>query len=266
MVAIRCVVGLAIFVSAAPAERVTFSAVRQELIENRLRSAPKKQADRQPALEEMFREAGCSDGLTTQAVKGEKYPNVVCTLAGSGPGQILVGAHFDLKGSDGVVDNWSGAALLPTLFQSLKSNELRHTFVFVGFTAEERGLVGSASFVKHNNLENARAMINLDTLGLSDTKVWVSHADPTLLRYLGEIAKAAQMPLAGVDVEKVGSTDSESFRNKKIPALTLHSITQETMSILHTSKDRIEAVDFEAYQRSYRLIALYLAYLDRKLD
>ena len=75
-----------------------------------------------------------------------------------------------------------------------------------------------------------------------------------------------KLPVTGVNMERVGSTDSESFRLKKIPVLSVHSITQQTFGILHTSRDNIEAIQMDEYYRTYRLVLAYLALLDQKLD
>ena len=136
----------------------------------------------------------------------------------------------------------------------------------IAFTAEEQGLLGSKAYVKQNDLSNVRAMVNVDTLALGDTKVEVNNSDKTLLRYLDEMARATNLPLAGVNFEAVGRSDDLPFREKKIATIAIHSLTQERLGVLHTSKDTFEAVDFEAYQRTYRLLAPYLAYLDLKLD
>ena len=42
----------------------------------------------------------------------------------------------------GAVDDWSGAVMLPSVYQSLKSKARRDTFVFVAFAGEEGGLLG----------------------------------------------------------------------------------------------------------------------------
>ena len=63
-------------------------------------------------------------------------PNVICTLKGSVPdeGAIVVGGHFDLvEVGTGAVDDWSGAVLLPSLYQTLTAQPHRHDFVFVAF-------------------------------------------------------------------------------------------------------------------------------------
>jgi hypothetical protein len=48
--------------------------------------------------------------------------------------------------------------------------------------------------------------------------------------------------------------------------MTIHSVTQKTFGILHTSKDTIEQISRKDYLESYRLIAGYLVYLDNYLD
>jgi hypothetical protein len=64
----------------------------------------------------VFAGAGCGQ-VIEQPVKWSRQGNVVCTLPGKGEGTIVVGAHFDKSNALGVVDNWSGASLLPSLYQ-----------------------------------------------------------------------------------------------------------------------------------------------------
>src|SRR5262249_6713756 len=106
------------------------------------------------------------------------------------------------------------------------------------------------------------AMINMDTLALSPTKVWATHADQILLKALVNTASAMKLPIAAVNVEQVGTTDSESFAQIKIPSITIHSVTLETWPILHSEKDSLSAVKMDDFYDSYKLIAAYLAYLD----
>ena len=47
-------------------------------------------------------------------------------------------------------------------------------------------------------------MVNIDSLGLSDTKVWVAHADKAMLEAAGVIARAAKLPVAGVNLGQAG--------------------------------------------------------------
>jgi Zn-dependent M28 family amino/carboxypeptidase len=183
---------------------------------------------------------------------------------------IIVGGHFDQveKGS-GVVDNWSGSSLLPSLYQSLNSVPRRHTFVFIGFTDEEKGLVGSRYYVeqlKKNELRQISAMINMDSLGTGTTKLELTRGDKKLANALAAVAATFKLPISVVNVHLVGRSDSDSFQDKKVPTINLHSLTSETYPILHTIRDQMAAIRMTEYYDSYRLITAYLAYLDAVLD
>ena len=225
-------------------------------------------AQRETTLKQLFAESGCSDHLTEQLVKGSKLPNVICTLPGSSEDTIIVGAHFDhVPAGDGVVDNWSGASLLPSLYEAVKDQSRKHTYLFIGFTDEERGEVGSRFYAQHmskQDVAHTAAMVNMDTLGLAPTEIWVSHSDRRLTAALKAMANSMNLPLTGVNVEQVGSTDSEQFAARKIPSITVHSLTQQTWDarILHTTKDKIAAIRRDDYYQTYRLLSAYIAYLD----
>jgi len=220
--------------------------------------------------QQAFEDAGCSGGkLAEQPVKHLRAPNLICTLESATERTIVVGAHFDLvENGDGVVDNWTGASLLPSLYQGMAGVPRRHTFRFVAFSGEEKGLVGSRAYVKQlgKTHEAVSAMVNMDTLGLGETEVRTSHADPRLVRLMDVAAAATNLPVSSVNVDGLGSTDSESFREKKTASITIHSLTLETLRILHSRYDRIENVHADAYYRTYRLVLAYLAVLDRDLD
>jgi putative aminopeptidase FrvX len=270
-----CAAALALLVHSCSvfADAVRFNLVSREVVEARLDRYGGENVQREATLRTMFHEAGCDDQhLSEQPVKHSKLPNVVCVLPGTSEKSIIVGAHFDrVPQGDGVVDNWSSASLLPSLYEALKSTPRSHTVVFIGFTDEEAGLVGS-EFYAHKMTDAqvmaTDAMVNMDTLGLGPTKVWASHSDKKLLNVLFNTANQLQLPIQGVNVEKVGSTDSESFAGRKIPRITIHSFTQADVDahILHSTKDQRSAIHFDAYYQSYRLVAAYLVVLDNLLS
>jgi len=260
---------LAAAVAPARAQRVELDQIKQPVIEERLGNLSRKLAERRATLEKFFEQAGCTaDSLASQKVRGSREPNVICTLKGQDPeaGVIVVGGHFDLiTAGMGAVDDWSGAVMLPSLYESLKSRPRRHDFVFVAFAAEEMGLDGSRVYVNALTKPQRaaiRAMINLECLGLASPKIWGSHADPRLLEAYARIASLLHIQPGSVNIDQVGDDDSHSFRDAKIPTLTIHSITQETFPILHTSRDNIGAIDVDQYYAAYRLTATLLAYVD----
>jgi putative aminopeptidase FrvX len=242
----------------------------RETVEAHLKSFSTKNSERETIIRNWLTEAGCeSKNLSEQTLDRKLPPNVICVAPGETDDIILVSAHTDHVDNfgDGVVDNWTGAALLPSLLYSLSDQERHHTFVFVGFSAEEKGLVGSAYYANHLSPEQRariRAVVNIDSLGLTPLKVWASHADHELLEDLARISASAGKPIVSVNIEG-GSADSESFARYQIPRITLHSVTQETISVLHSPRDKLTAVHVDDYYDSYRLIAQYLAYLDNVL-
>ena len=257
----------------APAESFRYNPVSREVVEARLGKYAGSNKQREITLKQMFSEAGCDEQhLSEQPVKGSKQPNVLCLLPGTSDKVIIVGAHFDyVPAGNGVVDNWSGASLLPSLYEAIKIEPRKHSYIFIGFTDEEVGEVGSAFYVHQMTRAQVAAtdaMVNIDTLGLAPTEVWASHSDPRLNHAIASLAKSMSLPVTAMNVEQVGSTDSEQFAARKIPSITIHSLTQQTWDahILHTSKDKLSAMNLDNYYETYRLVAAYIAYLDQFAD
>jgi Zn-dependent M28 family amino/carboxypeptidase len=247
--------------------QIHFGTVNSQVVEQRLKSYKGSDSEREATVKNLFQLAGCTEGkLIEQPVKGSKVPNVICSLPGRSDSVIVVGAHYDhVDAGDGVVDNWSGASMLPSLFQTMNAEPRKHTFVFVAFAGEEKGLIGSRFYVNSltsDQVKKINAMVNMDTLGLGPTEVWVSRSDQKLVRALDGMAQALKLPLTGVNVDGVGEYDEESFVNRKVSTITIHSLTLKTLPVLHSPKDNYSAIHFDDYYNSYRLLSGYLVLLD----
>lgn len=276
-----------LFVVPAAAD-LKYVLVSSDVMMQRLKDAPMKNSDRVTELEKMFREAGCNP--TEEPVKKLHQPNVLCVLPGSSDSMIVIGGHLDhVEEGTGVVDDWSGASMLPSLYQSLASHPRTHTFLFIGFAGEEEGLVGSEFYAKHLTLEDRKriaAMVNLECLGVGPTEVWTSHSEPILVRMLVAMAQSTKLPLTGVNMDNTETTmppplrfrqkptvrnlqpvttDSESFADIGVPRITIHSISRDTLRLLHTKDDNFTAIHPQLYYDSYRMIAPYLVLLDQQL-
>ena len=127
--------------------------------------------------------------LSTEIVRREvEAANVVGIVNGFDPVLknefIVIGAHYDHLGRGGegsltpregdihhgADDNASGTAgllELARIFASSDSPRPRRTIVFIAFSGEEEGLLGSNYYVNHplRPLENTVAMINMDMIG-----------------------------------------------------------------------------------------------------
>jgi Peptidase family M28 len=127
----------------------------EDLLEKRLRAGMVNPKDREGAVLALFSEAGCTGAL--QAVH-KNVDNVICTLPSETQSTIIVGGHYDFRTEgQGIVDDWSGTALLASLYETLKGQPHKHTYKFVAFAAEEAGLVGSGHFTKRMTAEEKSA-------------------------------------------------------------------------------------------------------------
>jgi hypothetical protein len=112
--------------------------------------------------------------------------NVIGVLPGRDPTlrneAVIVGAHYDHLGlggfgsldpdstgkvHNGADDNASGAAMLIEIAARLEAAPPARTVVFIAFSGEELGLLGSSYYVNHPiyPLSTTLAMINLDMVG-----------------------------------------------------------------------------------------------------
>ena len=180
--------------------------------------------------------------------QGLRTKNVVGVLEGAGPASeetIVVGAHYDHLGTGGLTsgslapfsrnihngadDNASGTAMVLELARRLgrRADPLPRRVVFMAFSGEERGLLGSRHYVEHPliPLDKTVMMINFDMVGrLSDeselTMVGVG-SSPGLegvVEVLGTAAGFKLKKVKGVS-DGFGGSDHESFYDKKIPVL-----------------------------------------------
>jgi len=251
---------------------IQFKSVDRTILSERLNRVSTDNAQRAQRLLEIFREAGCTgDRLREQPVKGSKVPNIICTQPGQSEDTIVVGARLDWWGSagQGVIDNWSGAALLPTLYQSLPEGTRRHTFVFIGFSDRENSPEGSRHYVRQlsrEQRERTRAMIQLTSLGAGPVRVWMKQSDPKLINDIARVAQAMKIPVTGVNIEEeIPKDDAAAFRDARIPTLSMYSLTAQTFPLLGTARDTVEAIRQDDYYDTYRLVAAFLMLLDATL-
>lgn len=256
---------LLIFCGASPAQRVQFTPAEKATVLERMKAIPETNAARALKLKELFSEAGCNGNLLTeQKVEGVDSPNIICRLGTDESNMVIVGAHYDRNSSaQRPLDNWSGAAILPALYQSLKGRKRSHSFVFVAFADSGANPVGAEFYVNHlghTQLDRAEAMINVDALGLSPTKVWTAHSDKDLVHSLIVMVYALKLSASQIDMAAAGATDSDPFAARHIPQITIHSLTQQNVTTGATTQFR----PFNYYD-TYRLLCGYLAYLDQTL-
>lgn len=253
-----------VFCGAILAQKVQFAPAEKSLVLERMKSIPESDRERAAQIRELFSAAGCTgSSLTEQKVEGSEVPNIICRLGAGENDMVIVGAHYDRNSSpQRPLDNWSGASLLPALFQSLRQRKRSHSFVFVAFADHGNDPAGAEFFVRHLShaqLGRAEAMVNLDALGLSPTKVWAAHSDKDLVQALIVMVYALKLPASQIDIAAAGNTDSDPFAARHIPQITIHSLTQQNVAGATTQFRP------NNYYDTYRLLCGYLAYLDQSL-
>jgi hypothetical protein len=244
------------------AQRLHFSPVQRNDILQRVKNPPATTQGREQFLKDLFQRSGCDgQNLEEQRPANQEQPNLICRLPGQSDDAVIIGAHYDLAVSNRrPIDNWTGAVLLPALFECLRNRKRQHTFIFVAFADKGAELQGAEFFAAHlpaAELAHIKAMVNLDALGLSPTKVWTAHSDRDLVQALLHTVYAMKLPASQIDIEAAGPTDSQPFASRNIPQITIHSMTQQ--NLLSGTASAFRAGN---YYDSYRLVCGYVAFLD----
>ena len=230
-------------------------------------------ADLKPQSKEL---AGWSASGEANILRKEaEVKNVIAVLEGEGPlanETIVVGAHYDHLGlggegslapwttaiHNGADDNASGtSALLEVATRLAQSGKKpRRRIVFMAFTGEERGLLGSKHYVKNPRfaLENTIAMYNLDMVGrLKDNKLAV-YGTSTAKHFdamVEELSKQMGFVLTKYE-GGFGPSDHSSFYSRKIPVL--HFFTG-THTDYHRPSDDAEKLNIEGMRRVADMLA-----------
>ncbi len=230
-------------------------------------------------LRAAFHSAKCEgDNMRDQPVTPKHGPagsNLVCIWPGDATGGIIVvAAHYERDGQgDGALADWSGAALLPFLYEGIQGQPRQNTFVFL----ESYGAEGVQTWLKsvsHEERKRIRAMIDLDALGLGVTRYFTTfgfmETPPVAATHLqlSLLWAAVDDGVTKAPVETSPhrwlSIDSTSpFCALMIPTIVIHSVPPESERIPGSAADTASAVDGNAYFQSYHLVCTYLASLDR---
>jgi aminopeptidase YwaD len=190
-----------------------------------------------------FVNAKISLNIDTAGIKLEGH-NVIGYINHKAPQTVVIGAHYDhlgyneLGGStyrkqqnekpqihNGADDNASGTAALIELAELLQKSPYRsHNYLFIAFSGEEQGLLGSHYFVDHPTipLSQINYMINMDMVGRLDTikKSFSISGSGTSPRWDSILPNINTNDIkVKYDPSGTGASDHTSFYNVGIPVL-----------------------------------------------
>lgn len=189
---------------------------------------------------------------------------------------VVIGAHYDHLGMggegslfrgeaaihNGADDNASGVALMLNLADRLKGVNTNSNYLFIGFSGEEKGLLGSAFYVRNPTIDTkkVRYMINLDMVGrLKDSTIAVNGVG-TSPGFKQTLFANNDMGLTISEFESgIGPSDFTSFYLADIPVLSFFTGQHEDY---HKPSDDTEKLNYEGME----LLSDYLFNIISDLD
>lgn len=220
----------------------------------------------------------------TIATRDVRAKNVVAELPGRGDlanETVVIGAHYDHVGMggaglslapgtvaihNGADDNGSGTCTLLETAHRLAQDQSanRRRIVFIAFTAEERGLLGSKHYAREPRfaLEDTVGMINLDMVGrLNDDEqltVFGTGTAPEFDSLVDTWNEKHKLPIRK-DPSGYGPSDHTSFYEKNVPVLFFFTGLH---SDYHRPTDDFDKINLDGMVRITDMVcdaAMYLA-------
>ena len=207
--------------------------------------------------------------------------NVIGFLDNHAPNTIIIGAHYDHLGTDGggnsldphpqgkihngADDNASGTAGVLELARYFSSNKQKEKYnmLFICFSGEEDGLIGSKYFTNHPTiaLNDVDCMINMDMIGrLNDsTKALVVYGVGTSPEFSDLFKTHPGYFNVTIDSSGVGPSDHTSFYLKKIPVLMFFTGQHKDY---HRPSDDADKINYGGMQK----VLSYVADVVEKID
>ena len=190
--------------------------------------------------------------------------NVIGYLDNNAPNTVIIGAHFDHLGyggegslyrdsikaiHNGADDNASGTAVMLDLARKLKGTNTNNNYLFMAFSGEEMGLLGSNYFVKNPTIDTKAVsyMINMDMVGRlkkdSTLAVYGTGTSPIFKQVLGAHNNKFKL----IENESgVGPSDHTSFYLADIPVLHFFTGQHEDY---HKPGDDAEKLNYKGMQK-----------------
>ena len=207
--------------------------------------------------------------------------NVIGFINNEAINTVIIGAHYDHLGfggdeslyrgepkiHNGADDNASGTAALIELARYLKAvGSKNNNYLFIAFSGEEKGLLGSGFFVKNPTVDLSKInyMLNMDMVGRLKTE------DPTLLINGVGTSDAWKVTMSFIKIDSlkikttesgVGPSDHTSFYLKDIPVLHFFSGTH---SDYHKPSDDEPLINYSGEFRILNYMIQLIAHLDDK--
>ena len=186
--------------------------------------------------------------------------NIIAFIDNKKKNTVIIGAHYDHIGyggqysldrgineiHNGADDNASGTAMLLSLAKQLNNkNDLENNYLFIAFSAEELGLIGSRYFVNSDvfKKESINFMINLDMVGRLNAEKELSIFGVGTSSIFKQVVNSMNNNFKLKIIEDgTGPSDHTSFYNKDIPVLFFHTGSHENY---HRPSDDVNLINYK---------------------
>ncbi len=207
--------------------------------------------------------------------------NVVGYLPTGNDTTVIIGAHYDHLGfgtdvslyrgdepmiHNGADDNASGVAALLELarYYSAVKDRLHYSMLFIGFTGEEAGILGSSYFAGNMTIDSnaVRMMVNMDMIGrLKEQEGLIIFGTGSAAEFKPYFDSLTCDKFKLISRESgIGASDHTAFYNRRIPSLFLFTGAH---SDYHRPTDDIEKIDPEGIVNVTGLVTKVLSHFDR---
>jgi len=207
--------------------------------------------------------------------------NVVGYLPAATDTTVILGAHYDHLGwgaenslyrgepaiHNGADDNGSGTAALLELARYFSSvrDRLRYSLLFIAFTGEEVGILGSTYYAKNMTVDSAgvRMMLNMDMVGrLKDQEGLIVFGAGSAAEFADYFDSLTHDRFRIISKESgIGASDHTPFYNRGIPVLFLFTGAHEDY---HKPSDDVDKIDFEGIVDVAELVANVVHHFDQR--
>lgn len=102
------------------------------------------------------------------------------------------------------------------------------------------------------------SMVNFDSFGQAYPMALQNASSGKLVDLAEAIAKETKMTFTSVAIEGA-SSDSQAFRDKKIPAITLSGLGADWSKVLHSSGDNVKNINIDSVYLGYRFGLVFLS-------
>lgn len=188
--------------------------------------------------------------------------NVVLELPGELDEYIVFTAHYDSTSlSQGAYDNMSGSIGLLALAEYFKNHPHRYGMRFVWCGSEERGLRGSKAYVADHEAELDKFVlnINLDMIGcIMGRFLACCTTEDKLVGYIDYFSSEWGMEMHAY--QDVYSSDSTSFADRGVPAVSFAREAPRNAATIHNSYDTMALMSGEQMVQDINYL---IAFTDR---